>query len=166
LVLLRWLNETAEFGEIFEEIDQNLVKHANACNNNTAGISIRNWNRTVMDSNSCSLEINIFRKIKFLKKASMSIQDEIISHLDASYEKRLGWLVMSPEGIIKNSSGDLKDKVDVARNILAALRDSRDLLGANDEKNFQRMCIRYRNFQYAVQLSPDGTVIAVVKDKV
>lgn len=93
-------------------------------------------------------------------------KDEDLSHiLDSNCEHRLGFLIMSLDGAIKSSGGELKDKIDVAKKIFAALRDSRDLLGT-DEKNFQRMCFRYKTFQYAVQLSPDATEIAVVKDKV
>lgn len=91
------------------------------------------------------------------------MDEDVLSHIQSTGAERQGWLVMTPDGIIKDSFGDLKDRSDVAKSMLGMLRDAGDILGEN-KAEFRRLCVCYEKFQYAVQLFPNGEEIAVVKD--
>jgi hypothetical protein len=90
--------------------------------------------------------------------------DALTTLLDSCTERQ-GWLILRRDGSVKSSSGDLKDRADIGKTILAMLRDAGDLLGSGEEANFRRMCISYEAYQYAVQLAPDSEDIVIVKDK-
>ena len=81
----------------------------------------------------------------------------------SQHEGRKGIMVLTREGVIKKSLGELKDRQDIAFGIIAMLRDAGDLLG-DEAGEFRRLCLSYEAFQYAVQLSPAGDEVFVVKD--
>ena len=91
--------------------------------------------------------------------------NEALTTLLDSCTERQGWLIIRRDGSIRNSSGDLKDRADIGKIILAMLRDAGDLLGSPEDADFRRMCVSYEDYQYAVQLAPDSEDIVIVKDK-
>jgi hypothetical protein len=103
--------------------------------------------------------------MKALSLAESKETNEALTTLLDSCTERQGWLILRRDGSIRNSSGDLKDRADIGKTMLAMLRDAGDLLGSAEEANFRRMCISYESYQYAVQLAPDSEDIVIVKDK-
>ena len=91
--------------------------------------------------------------------------NDLLSCINSKAGERQGYLVLNREGLIRQSSGDLKDRNDIAKNVMSMLRDSGDLLGV-ENGNFRRLCISFEHFQYAVQVSPCGEHIIIVKDKI
>ena len=102
--------------------------------------------------------------VLILKCDKYLMNADLVEQIKTSCAERQGWMIVTQTGEIRESGGELEGRGDVAKIILAMLRDAGDLLDG-DKANFQRLCVSYEQFQYAVQLTPDGSNVVIVKDK-